>query len=279
MTKYWIFFSYTEVGRYNITVSAYGLVEDSKLTINSIVEIMSPIQNLSVNITHDGKNTVVTETHYFIDKHRAGKPIYFKASVASGWPVIYNFTVKKAEASDKMTKMSLLLNGGDITPDVVGFWNVSIVARNVISKKSCAISIEVQSSCEPRVEIIHRRPKEKPLKINRSFDIRIKTQILWYNESCRSSETSCFHNWTLYYFNQSEKAALKQKQNLFFVKGGKLRPGIYQLNLVAVCNDTQIYCKSFDETFLHVEAIGPVAVTKGKSHGIGNAFRLDIVSY
>ena len=253
-----LFSSYSTVGNYTISVTAFSsLVNNNKLTINSTVEIMSLIQNLTVY--GDGRPM----NGSLIENHPPGTPMKLHANVTSGWPVQYAFYTKYNDG--EKNKVHDSSSEYTFKPDKGGRWNITVEAKNRLNNETFAVEVDVINGCT--IKIYDRREKDNPFVTNSANDIRFNTEKKFYSKNCSSLGYNCWtFNWTLYDENGRQVPDFSvQDKKYFFIGKGKIKPGKYQAKLHAMCNETnKTNAESEDETYFTVKALKPVAIILGK---------------
>ena len=249
------------MGNYTISVTAFSsLVNNNKLTINSTVEVMSLIQNLTV-YGDDGRPM----NGSLIENHPPGTPMKLHANVTSGWPVQYAFyTIYKDGEKNKVHDSS---SEYTFKPDKGGRWNITVEARNRLNSKTFTVEVDVINGCESTMEIYDRRKKVNPFITNSANDIRFNTEEKFYSKNCPSLGYNCWtFNWTLHENGQQLSNFPKQhKLKYFFIEKGGIKPGKYKAKLHAMCNETnRTNAENERETYFTVEALEPVAIILGK---------------
>ena len=246
------------MGNYTISVTAFSsLVNNNKLTINSTVEIMSLIQNLTVY--GDGRPM----NGSLIENHPPGTPMKLHANVTSGWPVQYAFYTKYNDG--EKNKVHDSSSEYTFKPDKGGRWNITVEAKNRLNNETFAVEVDVINGCT--IKIYDRREKDNPFVTNSANDIRFNTEKKFYSKNCSSLGYNCWtFNWTLYYENGRQVPDFSvQDKKYFFIGKGKIKPGKYQAKLYAMCNETNgTNAESEDETYFTVVALKPVAIILGK---------------
>ena len=245
---------------------AFSGVLNSSIRINSSVVIMQAIENLTLYQVNTDKNITRIEGNYSIDKHRPEKQIHLRADVSSGWPVHYEFTVEEPGNTRRENgKTDIIIPA----PLRGGKWKITAIAENDISSQNFSITINVIFTCDSRIEIYDRRPKNDPFRTKLGSDIRINTDEKLYNDNCSTPRYGCWsYTWRLY--NESGQTPsgvqYERHEKFFSVRKGDIKEtGLYRVEIVAVCNDSKREVNtSTDESYFKVEASDPVAIILGK---------------
>ena len=221
---------------------------------------MSRIQNLTVY--RDGHALNASNSSF--ENYPPRKAMRLHASVSSGWPVQYDYTVYRNDVQEDPVH-----RGFDYTfiPPVGGLWRIVVVAKNDLNYENYTLEIDVVNGCESETKIYDRRKKEKPFKTTLANDIRFSTEEKFYSNNCSSLGYYCWtFNWTVYYQNEMRVPNVSvQHKNYFFIKKGQIEPGRYIAKLNAMCNETnRTSPENDDKTYFDVEALNPVAVISGK---------------
>ena len=260
-------FSYSKEGNYTITVTALSSllknnkhISSSVLTIDTVVEIMSRIQNLTVY----GDGQALNASKSFFENYPPGKAMKLHANVSSGSPVHYTYIVHGNDVKEGSVD-----HGPDYTfdPPVGGLWRIVVVAKNDLNYENYTLKIDVVNGCESETKIYDRRKKEEPFNTTLANDIRFSTEEEFYSNNCSSLGYYCWtFNWTLYYQDETRVPNfLVQHKNYFFIEKGRIEPGRYIAKLNAMCNETnRTSPRNDDETYFDVVALDPVAVISGK---------------
>ncbi len=242
----------------------YNPFNNRTLNINSTVEIMQPIFNLTIMYQGPDGSEALTEANS-TKEHRADKPIILTAKVSLGWPVDYTFKVYEPKKKQPTT----VQNGNSnitIKTSRGGVWRIDIWAKNKINSENRTITITVIDGCESRVEIYDRRTDTEPFKTNLGSDIRINTEEVWHNKSCPKPQYHCWnYTWTLYPSGENLTGVYEPHKKYIFIEKGGIKPGKYRAEMVAVCNETnRTNNRIVDKTHFEVEASDPVAIILGK---------------
>ena len=234
---------------------AYSLHGNKTLRINSTVEIMSPVKNLTVY--QEKSNSFKLISNASLIKKHIEEPIKLRAEVSSGSPVKYTFTMKGPEGQTSEHSGNRL----SYSLTQAGLWKIDVVANNSISNDKRTFEVEVIGRCESTIEIYDKRDKTNPFITNLGNDIRINSDEKFYDESCPSSVNCWRYNWTLHKDDKNPMNQHEQSSTYFFVNKRTLSVGFYRLNLVAVCNGT---ARSEHTTYFKVDSSNPVAIITGK---------------
>ena len=242
-------------------MTAFGIVDGRKLSIKSTVEIMEPIKNLTVYQLVKSDTTTTLIKDQFIEKHSAYEPIILFANVSSGWPITYTFTVDE-HVSDTVTHDKDRIT---ISLPNAGEWKINVLAENGISSENYTITVDVIGDCESSVEIYDRREVGEPFQTYLGNDIRINTHEVFYNDSCAEPKGCWKYNWTLYDVNNARQVPptvdYEKHKKFFYIERGLINvPGLYRVEITAVCNETQ----SDDKTYFNLTASDPVPIILGK---------------
>ena len=271
-----LYFRYTEVGTYNISVIAHGLVSKNSLRINSTVEIMRKISNLTVYKKNSKDKSIRIKNNTIVEEHYLDQPIILHAQVSSGSPVNYKFLVNEPGKDEVTWNNSSFKSSDNPTP---GRWKIEIFAENAISiRVSFTIIINVVDRCESVIDIYDKRVRDDPFKTNLGSDIRINTHEELVGTDCQKPKYSCWNfTWTLFNNNGSTTRTVKytkHKQYFLIKKGAIKQPGLYRVKMVAKCNDSsRTITRREEESYFEVEASDLVANILGKVLGLGTNCR------
>ena len=241
-------------------MTAFGLVDGRKLSIKSTVEIMEPIKNLTVYQLVKSDTTTTLIKDQFIEKHPAYEPIILFANVSSGWPINYTFTVVGPGPDTVRHDYKDLIT---ISLPNAGEWKINVLAENGISSERYTITVGVIGGCESSVEVYDRRKKTEPFQTYLGNDIRINTHEVFYNDSCAEPKVCWKYNWTLYDVTRQVPSTVdyEKHKKFFYIERGLINvPGLYKVEMTAVCNETQ----SDDKTYFNLTASDPVPIILGK---------------
>ncbi|CAB4002265.1 Hypothetical predicted protein, partial [Paramuricea clavata] len=216
---------------------------------------MEPIKNLTIYQVKSGTTTLIKDQ--FIEKHSAYERIILFANVSSGWPITYTFTVvghgSDSVTHDKDRITTSLPNAGE--------WKIDVLAKNGISSENCTITVDVIDGCEPSVKIYDGRTEKKPFQTYLGNDIRFNTEEVVQNDSCAEPKCSWKYNWTLYDVNNADEVPstvnYEKHKKFFYIERGQINvPGLYKVEMTAVCNET----RSDGVTYFNLTANDPVPI-------------------
>jgi hypothetical protein len=219
---------------------------------------MEPIKNLTVYLVKSDTTTTLIKDQS-IEKHSAYEPIILFANVSSGWPITYTFTVDE-HVSDTVTHDKDRIT---ISLPNAGEWKINVLAENGISSEGYTITVDVIGGCEPSVEVYDRRKRNEPFQTYLGNDIRINTHEVFYNDSCAEPKDCWKYNWTLYDVTRQVPSTVdyEKHKKFFYIERGLINvPGLYKVEMTAVCNETQ----SDDKTYFNLTASDPVPIILGK---------------
>ncbi|XP_046856469.1 uncharacterized protein LOC124449577 isoform X2 [Xenia sp. Carnegie-2017] len=140
--------TYNVSGTYNITITAFGLVERRKLNISSSVKILQRIAGLTLyQVDSNAKIRPIFESG-LIENEFFGQRLTLFTNVSAGSDVEYTWEIKTdGETNDDVHKT---INGSimNFTPDTGGLWEVIVTANNDLNNESASVNFTISYNCE-----------------------------------------------------------------------------------------------------------------------------------